>query len=167
VSVPVIPVSDGKETEPLTFPSVEWFSRLGELMEANRAIHEHVGEIDVSCVWTVFDADGNGTDRHFQTTFELYSLVDVKEVTEEEREKAHFIMETDVWVWKEMLESIAEGGGRPDLEHSLNRLSLPGVPIRTWALDPLERDMFFRFNGSLQEFVNASVHIPTAYLVED
>jgi len=152
--------------ELMIFPSVEWFTRLGELMEENRAVHEHVGEIDCSCVWTVFDADGQGTDRHFQTTFALYSLVDAREVTEEERVKANFILETDVWVWKEMLDSIAEGGGRPDLEHSLNRLSLPGVPIRLWAEDPLDRDMFFRFNGSLQEFVNASVHIPTTYLVE-
>jgi len=151
----------------LTFPSVEWFARLGELMEENRAVHEHVGEIDCSCVWTVFDADGQGTDRHFQTTFELYSLIDVAEVSEEDRVKANFILETDIWVWKEMLENIAENGGRPDLEHSLNRLSLPGVPIRLWAEDPLDRDMFFRFNGSLQEFVNASVHIPTAYLVEE
>jgi hypothetical protein len=150
----------------MIFPSVEWFTRLGELMEENRPVHEHVGEIDCSCVWTVFDADGQGTDRHFHTTFELYSLVDVREVSEEERVKANFILETDVWVWKEMLDSIAEGGGRPDLEHSLNRLSLPGVPIRLWAEDPLDRDMFFRFNGSLQEFVNASVHIPTEYLVE-
>ena len=152
--------------ELMIFPSVEWFTRLGELMEENRAVHEHVGEIDCSCVWTVFDADGQGTDRHFQTTFALYSLVDAREVTEEERVKANFILETDVWVWKEMLDSIADGGGRPDLEHSLNRLSLPGVPIRLWAEDPLDRDMFFRFNGSLQEFVNASVHIPTTYLVE-
>jgi hypothetical protein len=153
----------------LTFPSVEWFARLGELMDTEecRKIHEHVGEIDLTCVWTVFDADGQGTDRHFQTTFELYSLTDVREVTEDERAKANFILETDVWVWKEMLENITANGGRPDLEHSLNRLSLPGVPIRVWAEDPLDRDMFFRFNGSLQEFVNASVHIPTAYLVEE
>ena len=88
------------------------------------------------------------------------------EVSEDDRVKANFILETDVWVWKEMLESIAEGGGKPDLEHSLNRLSLPGVPIRLWAEDPLDRDMFFRFNGSLQEFINESYKIPTAYLVE-
>jgi hypothetical protein len=150
----------------LTFPSVEWFTRLGELMEDNRAVHQHVGEIDCSCVWTVFDADGQGTDRHFQTTFELYSLVDVREVAEDDRVKANFILETDVWVWKEMLDNIAEHGGRPDLEHSLNRLSLPGVPIRLWAEDPLDRDMFFRFNGNLQEFVNAAVEVPTTYLVE-
>lgn len=151
----------------LTFPSLEWFARLGELMEENRAVHEHVGEIDCSCVWTVFDADGQGTDRHFRTTFELYSMTDVAEVSEADRVKANFILETDVWVWKEMLENIAANGGRPDLEHSLNRLSLPGVPIRVWAEDPLEHDMFFRFNGSLQEFVNAAEKIPTAYLVEE
>jgi hypothetical protein len=151
----------------LTFPSIEWFVRLGELMEENRAVHEHIGEIDCSCVWTVFDADGQETDRHFQTTFELFSLIDVREVSEEERVKANFILETDVYVWKEMLENIAENGGRPDLEHSLNRLSLPGVPIRLWAEDPLDRDMFFRFNGNLQEFVNESAKIPTAYLVEE
>ena len=65
-----------REGSMLTFPSVEWFIRLGELMEENRTVHEHVGEIDCSCVWTVFDADGQGTDRHFQTTFELYSMTE-------------------------------------------------------------------------------------------
>ena len=28
----------------MSFPSVEWFGRLGELMEENRAVHEHVGD---------------------------------------------------------------------------------------------------------------------------
>ena len=153
-------------TTALVFPSVEWFRRLGDLMEEYRSRHEHIGPIDCTCVWTVFDADGQGTDRHFRTTFELYSLVDVAEITEDERESADFIMETDVYVWQEMIENIRENGGRPDLEHSLNRLSLPGVPIRVWAEDPLGRDMFFRFNQSLQEFVNASVHVPTQYPVE-
>src|SRR3954463_2609995 len=156
------------ESSMLTFPSVEWFARLGELMETEeyRKIHENAGETACSGTWTVFDADGQGTDRHFQTTFELYSLTGVAEVAEEERVKANFILETDVWVWKEMIENIAENGGRPDLEHSLNRLSLPGVPIRLWAEDPLARDMFFRYTASHQEFMNASVHIPTTYLVE-
>ena len=153
-------------TTALAFPSLAWFERLGELMEEYRSRHEHIGPIDCSCVWTVFDAGGQGTDRHFRTTFEFYSLVDVAEITEEEREEADFILETDVYVWQEMIENIRTHGGRPDLEHSLNRLSLPGVPIRVWAEDPLGRDMFFRFNQSLQEFVNASVHVPTEYPVE-
>ena len=118
-------------------------------MEENRTVHGARRQIDCSCVWTVFDADGQGTDRHFQTTFELYSMTE--EVTEEERVKANFILETDVWVWKEMLESIAEGGGRPDLEHSLNRLSLPGVPIRLWGREiPSTRHVLSGSTGSLK-----------------
>jgi hypothetical protein len=150
-------------TTALAFPSVAWFERLGEVMEEYRSRHEHIGPIDCTCVWTVFDADGPGADRHFRTTFELYSLTESIEVTEDERPRADFILETDADVWREMIENIRENGGRPDLEHSLNRLSLPGVPIRVWAEDPLGRDMFFRFNQSLQEFVNASVHVPTVY----
>ena len=150
-------------TATVDFPSVEWFERLGQLMDEYRARHEHIGPIDVTAVWTVIDADGQGTDRHFLTRFELYSMVDAREITEDERSQADFIMETDTQVWQEMIENIRDNGGRPDLEHSLNRLSLPGVPIRVWADDPLGRDMFFRFNQSLQEFVNASVHVPTRY----
>jgi len=150
-------------TTTVDFPSVGWFERLGRVMEEYRARHEHIGPIDVTVVWTVIDADGRGTDRHFLTRFELYSMVEAREITEDERFQADFIMETDAQVWQEMIENIRDNGGRPDLEHSLNRLSLPGVPIRVWADDPLGRDMFFRFNQSLQEFVNASVHVPTRY----
>jgi hypothetical protein len=150
-------------TAALDFPSVEWFERLGELMEEYRARHEHIGPIDCLAQFSVLDPTGDGRDRHFQITFELYSAVAVREVTEDESAKADFIMETDTQVWQEMIENIRANGGRPDLEHSLNRLSLPGTPIRVWAEDPLGRDMFFRFNQSLQEFVNASVHVPTRY----
>jgi hypothetical protein len=157
------PQHDGKVSPQLTFPSLPWFRRLAELMDLNRSVHEHVGEVDCTCVFTVLDASGPGEDRHFQVTFEWLSVTDVREVSDEQRLAADFIMETDLQVWTEMLENIARNDGRPDLEHSLNHLSLPGVPMRVWAADPLGRDMFFRFNGSLQEFINASAHIPTRY----
>jgi hypothetical protein len=150
-------------TTALDFPSVAWFQRLAGLMEEYRARHEHIGPIDCVAQFSVLDPEGEGRDRHFQITFELYSVTSVREVAEEESVGADFIMETDTQVWQEMIENIRENGGRPDLEHSLNRLSLPGTPIRVWAEDPLGRDMFFRFNQSLQEFVNASVHVPTRY----
>jgi hypothetical protein len=45
----------------------------------------------------------------------------------------------------------------------LNKLSLPGVPMRLWSQDPLARDLFFRYNQSLQEFWNACSAIETVY----
>jgi hypothetical protein len=161
------------ETTTIAFPSVAWFERLGELMDENRARHEHIGTIDCTAQFTVIDMEDEAKKRHFQVAFELYSVVSVKEVPTEESDPggsgvspgagADFIMETDGYVWQEMIDNIRENGGKPDLEHSLNRLSLPGVPIRVWAEDPLGRDMFFRFNQSLQEYVNASAQIDTVY----
>ena len=55
-----------------------------------------------------------------------------------------------------MIESIAAGGGRPALDQTLNRLSHMGTPVRVHSDDPLRRDLYFRYNQSLQEFVNAS-----------
>ena len=150
-------------TTTFDFPSVEWFGRLAELMEENRVRHEHIGPIDCTAQFSVLDPEGTGRDRYFQVTFELYSAVAVREVDEQGSADADFIMETDTEIWQEMIENVRDNGGKPDLEHSLNRLSLPGVPIRVWAEDPLGRDMFFRFNQSLQEFVNASAQVPTRY----
>ena len=62
-----------------------------------------------------------------------------------------------------MIENIARGGGRPDLTHTLNYLSHMGEPIAVRSDDTMRRDMYFRYNQSLQEFVNASAQIATVF----
>jgi hypothetical protein len=62
-----------------------------------------------------------------------------------------------------MIESIAAGRGRPDLEHTLNRLSHAGTPFFLRSDDVLRGDLYFRFNQSLQEFVNASAQFETRF----
>jgi hypothetical protein len=150
-------------TEALLFPSVAWFSRLAELMEARRDRHVHIGTIDCLAQFTIFDAPTAGENFHVQVRFEEYSVVEVRQVSEAESANADFILETDLDVWQEMVQNIRDGQGRPDLEHSLNKLSLPGVPMRLWSEDPLARDLFFRYNQSLQEFWNACSEIETVF----
>lgn len=145
------------------FPSREWFERLAALMKNNRARQEHLGAIDCVAQFTVLDGGAHGEPWHCQVSFEEYEVRDVRAVGEAEVERADFVLETDLDVWREMIESIALGKGRPDLEHTLNYLSLPGTPIRVWSDDPVRRDMFFRFNQSLQEFVNASAAFATSF----
>lgn len=65
--------------------------------------------------------------------------------------------------WRAMIESIAAGNGRPALDQTLNRLSHMGTPIRLRSDDQLRKDMYFRFNQSLQEFVNASAGFRTSF----
>jgi hypothetical protein len=159
-------MSTATEAGALVFPSVAWFERLAELMEARRDRHKHLGTIDCLAQFTMFDHPSRGENWHVQVRFEEYSVVEVRQVGEEESTKADFILETDIDVWQEMVQNITAGQGRPDLEHSLNKLSLPGTPIRLWSEDPLARDLFFRYNQSLQEFWNACAEINTTFSPE-
>ncbi len=147
----------------LIFPSLEWFARLAELMNQNRALHEHLGYIDCVAGFTVTDAGAGGRRFGVQVAFEEFEAVEVREAGPEDASRADFTLEADMKTWREMIESIARGGGRPDLTHTLNYLSHMGEPVAVRSDDPMRRDMYFRFNQSLQEFFNASAQIITDF----
>lgn len=146
------------------FGDVEWFRRLGAEMAADRALHERIGEIDLTCVISVLDtADG---DLNTKLVFEEFDLVGVERVGpdfEPAAEGVDFVLAGDAADWQEVIEHLAARRGRPDREFTLNYLSLPGTPLRCWSDDPLGRDMFFRFNQSLQHFFNASHRIRSTF----
>ena len=63
----------------------------------------------------------------------------------------------------DMIENIRVNNG-PDLEHTLNFLTFPDDPMQVGGPDQLDVDAFYRFNESLQRFVNASAEFTTTYL---
>jgi len=150
-------------SDAIAFPSLEWFERLAQLMAANRARHEHLGYVDCVAVFSVLDGGLRGRPWSVQVTFEEFEATDVREATMTDLARADFTLDATLATWREMLESIARGRGRPDLTHTLNYLSHTGTPIRVWSDDPLRKDMFFRFNQSLQEFINASGTFQTIF----
>jgi hypothetical protein len=153
----------GERPPAIPFPSVEWFRRLAELMNQNRALHEHLGYIDCVAGFTISDGAADGRPFSVQVTFEEFEAVDVREAGPEDAGRADFVLEADMRTWREMIESIARGGGRPDLTHTLNYLSHMGEPVAVRSDDTMRRDMYFRYNQSLQEFVNASAQIATTF----
>jgi len=150
-------------SDAIAFPSIEWFERLAQLMRANRARNEHLGYVDCVAVFTVLDGGLRGRPWSVQITFEEFEATDVREATTADLARADFTLDATLATWREMIESIARGRGRPDLTHTLNYLSHPGTPIRVWSDDPLRRDMYFRYNQSLQEFINASATFRTIF----
>ena len=52
---------------------------------------------------------------------------------------------------------------RADLEHTLNYLTLPDVPLRVSGPDQLEIDAFYRYNETIQRFFNGAAGIATRY----
>jgi hypothetical protein len=141
------------------FPSVAWFERLAEEMARNRALHEHLGYVDCVAQFTVLDGGPGGSRWSAQVTFEELGVTSVREV--DRPEDADFVLEGSLETWREMIDNVAGGGGRPDLTHTLNYLSLLGTPMCVRSSDPVRRDLFFRFNQSFQEFFNASAAFAT------
>jgi hypothetical protein len=148
VSAAVLP-DDG-----VPFPSVAWFRRLADHMNAHRARQEHLGYVDCVAEFRVVDGPA------VQVTFEEFAAVDVRAA---EPGRADFALEASLPTWRAMIESIARGGGRPELTQTLNHLSHRGAPMRLVADDPLQADLYFRYNQSLQEFVNASATFRTVF----
>jgi hypothetical protein len=152
------------EADPVPFPSLAWFAKLGERMNADRARHEHLGYVDCVVEFAVRDQNAPGSWLRAQVTFEEFSVVDVRERRgPADAGRADFTLEADLEAWREMIESIARGKGRPALDQTLNYLSHFDSPFRVFAADPLKRDLYFRYNQSLQEFVNASADIVTKF----
>ena len=147
----------------VAFPSAGFFAELARLMNANRARQEQLGYIDCVAVFTVTDGSADGLARHFRVTFEEFSATETSEVAEAEAAAADFAVTGDTATWRAMIESIAANGGRPALDYTLNRMTHMGTPMKLVAADPLKADLYFRYNQSLQEFVNASAQFSTVF----
>jgi hypothetical protein len=146
------------------FPSVAWFQCLADAMNATRARQEQLGYVDCVAEFAVGDPEHPAaSDVRIQVTFEEFEAIDVRVADPREPTRADFAITAPLPVWRAMIESIATGSGRPALDQTLNRLSHLGTPMRVVADDPLRRDLFFRYNQSLQEFVNASAAFPTVF----
>src|SRR4051812_9670620 len=131
-------------------------------MNTSRGRQEQLGYVDCVAAFTVLDGPG-GRPWTVQVTFEEFEAVDVRDVEPLDEGRADFTLEATAATWRAMIESIAAGGGRPDLTHTLNYLTHPGTPVRLSGDDPLRRDLYFRYNQSLQEFVNAAAAFTTTF----
>jgi hypothetical protein len=145
------------------FPSVAWFERLASCMNANRARQEQLGYVDCVARFVVSDGGPGATPWSAQVTFEEFAVTDVREGSATNAPQVDFSMEATLATWREMIESIRRGRGRPGLEQTLNRLSNMDTPLRVRSDDPLRRDLYFRYNQSLQEFVNAAGRFETGF----
>jgi hypothetical protein len=99
------------------FPSVAWFARLAELMNANRNRQIQLGYVDCVARFTVLKGGPDGRDWSADVTFEEFGATDVREPKPDEGARADFALEAELATWREMIESIVAGGGRPDLGH--------------------------------------------------
>ncbi len=145
----------------MRFPTVEWFQALESQAAQNVEKFRRLGFCDANVGINVLAGNGLGEDRGFVLRFDGYRCKAVEEVGEPQK-VADFVLEGNFGAWKEMIQNIRANAG-PDLKHTLNYLTLPGDPIKIIAADQLKQDLFFRYNGTLQEFFNGAQHVETEF----
>ncbi len=142
----------------MQFPSVQWFKAVQKEVESEVETFRRMGFCDATVLVELRSSDDN---RRFVLNFEDYGVTSVHELDKDEADDAHFSLAADDTVWREMIENI-HANGEADLEHTLNRLQLPGT-LELTASDQQDADLFYRYNQTFQEFFNLSSRIPTEF----
>ena len=148
-------------TTTVPFPSVDWFEQLADAMRKKSQRFQELGSTDCTMVVKV-DLGAPGA-RLYEIEFEGFAITEIRELSRlEEANASHFVVEGDLEAWRDMIDNIRRNDG-PDLEHTLNYLTLPDVPLRVSGPDQLEVDAFYRYSETIQRFFNGAAEIETRY----
>ena len=139
-----------------TFPSVQWFETIRQMVNSDEAFRR-LGTIDAKVGAKV-------GDKIYQLTFEAFECTGVEEIEESALRDLDFWLEQSPEEWREMLESI-KSHGSADLQYTLNTIDLNHPDGFAKSYDGYRRDAFYRFNQSLQHFFDSSAKIDTQFAV--
>ena len=134
------------------FPSGLWFAELVARATADTATIERLGTAEFRFGMEIVQPDG---------VRDLYGLVldgyDIAAVgpVDERVFAPDVVCSGPLEAWVEMVDWIEENGPA-DSAHSLNGLSIAGVPFDVRSEDAMGSDKFYRFMGTLQAVFDAA-----------
>ncbi len=135
----------------VAFPSSTFFQALQNAMQQEAARFRRLGFIDTT--FGIHLTASNGQHWRYLLAFEVFDCREVTEVQEFDLTATDFVITGDLAAWTEMLRNIRQHHGA-DVVHSLNTLTHFGERMTIEYDDPDNRDKFFRFQESIQEFFN-------------
>ena len=133
----------------VSFPSLAFFQALQTHMRQEEPRFRRLGFVDTT--FGVHIIGPNGQEWRYLLAFEVFDCREVSEVSGFDLTAIDFVLKGDLSAWIEMLENIRQHNGA-DVTHSLNTLTHFGERLALLYDDPDNRDKFFRFQESLQEF---------------
>lgn len=140
------------------FPSVEWLNEVRAVFNANEEYHGAGGG---ACEAIVGIKVG---ERNFQVIFEGLECIDAREIEDAGLADMDFYLELQPDEWREMIENI-KANGSAGLDYTLNTLDLSQEEglAKSRSDDQYRRDLFFRYNQTLQFFFDASSRVDTEF----
>lgn len=140
------------------FPDAGWFLALGRLMEAEGELFRRLGYAEVRFVVRVVGDDGRA-ERETAVELDGYQLGRAAALENATGFDPDFTVCATGAVWNRMLDEIARDG-RPEARHTLSSLALIGQELWLESDDQLREDKYYRYNQTLQEFLNLSGRLP-------
>ena len=114
-----------------TFPSVEWFNAIKDIVN-NDPNFRQLGTVDAVVGVKV-------ENKIYQLTFEAFECTDVREASESDLRDMDFWLEQPYDLWKDMLDNIKKHGAA-DLSHTLNTIDLSAPEGFARSHDGYRRD---------------------------
>lgn len=144
-------------TMPYLFPSVAWFEALAARTEEgpHAANFRRFGVID-----TVFAVRVG--EHAYRLTFDGYGCTEAVEW--DGASPVDFVIEASLADWRELIDHVRDRG-TADGTHTLNSLVLGGDRFRLSGDDQLGVDNFYRYNPTLQAFIELAGTVPTIHRV--
>ncbi len=140
-----------------TFPSVQWFDALRNLVNGDEG-YRRIGTCDTTVGVKIPDLQ-----KYYILTFEAFECASAREASDSDVDNADFWLEAPYEKWREIITNIRENG-KADLHHTLNTIDLEDPEGFARSRDGYKRDAFYRFNQTFQYFFDASAQIETAFL---
>jgi hypothetical protein len=140
----------------VSFPSFAFFQALQNAMQQEAARFRRLGFIDTT--FGIHITTPNGQNWRYLLAFEVFECREVTEVQDLDLTALDFVITGDLAAWTEMLQNIRQHRGA-DVTHSLNTLTHFGERMTIAYDDPDNRDKFFRFQESIQEFFNLAYQL--------
>jgi hypothetical protein len=137
----------------LEFPSTGWFRALAEAAAADEPRYRKLGYVEIKLGVNVGE---NG----YRMTFEDFGCTEVEEW--DGSEAVDCAVSASPGDWQELITHI-QARGSADPQHTLNSLVLAGDRFALSGDEQLGVDRFYRFNASLQAFIEEARSVPTGW----
>jgi len=133
------------------FHSARWFAELVARASADQSAMERLGIAGLRLGLEIVD---DGHPQMFGIVLDGYDVESLGEVMEKEF-APEVVVSGPADAWQEMISSI-EANGSADAAHTLNSLTITGLPFSVRAGDAMGHDKFFRYMGTLQAIFDAA-----------
>jgi hypothetical protein len=134
------------------FPSEVWFEELVARGTADRAAVERLGIVEFRLGVEIISPDA--TANLFGLEFDGYDIAPAG-LVDEVAFGPDVVLSGPIDAWTEMIDWI-ETNGPADSAHSLNGLSIAGIPFEVRSSDAMGSDKFYRYMGTLQALFDAA-----------